>query len=303
MRITTILLFAMPLLVTAQNWCPPGATWNHDELSIGFTGHRHRVYEGDTIVLGQNAQRIRTTGIRVDLLLQDTVWIDQVQHTSLLSNVLMVPAWSPNGVAWDTLLRFDAVPGDRWYPPGYGEACAGLEPFGQYQVLDTSHAVVDGVSLRRWEYGILGPNGEIIAGNGFYYERVGFTSDFVPYPYCGTIIDVGEMLKCYRDADLTFLGPWTAPGTECDFILGAATTASVQLVAVAPNPGREQITLTLPSSPHLVEVLDALGHLVAMRTQVAGMTTIGTTQLPSGVYLIRVEGANGARTSLRWVKE
>lgn len=84
--------------------------------------------------------------MRVDLLLQDTVWIDELQYTALQDDVLMVPAWSPNGVAWDTLLRFDAVPGDRWYLPNYHLYSNGQEPYGMLQVTDTGH-VTDAAEL------------------------------------------------------------------------------------------------------------------------------------------------------------
>jgi len=303
MRALCIPLLFLATTSVAQSWCPPGAKWNYEEMSIGFSGYRHRVYEGDTIVLGQPAQRIRTTGIQVDLLSLDTIWINQVHHTSVQNNVLMFLTGSPNGLVWDTLLRFDALPGDRWYPPNYNVLCTGEEPYGMIQVTDTGHVVVDGVSLRRWSYGALGPNGELMGGNEHYYERVGFLNGLVPFPFCGVIIEAGEILICYWDSQLTFNNPSAPSGSTCDITLGTSSSARLTAISLSPNPGREQLTLTLDSSPHGITLLDALGRVVATHANLMGTTTIATEQFPSGPYLLRIESPDGTRTSLRWVKE
>ncbi|HRD51329.1 MAG TPA: T9SS type A sorting domain-containing protein [Flavobacteriales bacterium] len=272
-------------------------------MTIGFTGYRHRAYEGDSIVLGQPAQRIRTTGMQVYPLWQDTVWINEVHHTSLQGDLLMLLVNSPTGQLWDTLLRFDAVPGDAWYLPNYDQHCAGQEPFGQIQVLDTGHVVVDGVTLRQWAYGSLGANGEVIAASAYYFERIGFLYGLLPYPYCDPIIDAGEVLSCYFDSDLTYITAWAQPAGTCDFTLGAPSPASTHGITVAPNPGREQLMLSLPASSHRVNVIDALGRTIITYPSLSGSTPIATAHLPSGAYLIRIESADGSRTSLRWIKE
>ncbi|MFZ1693618.1 MAG: T9SS type A sorting domain-containing protein [Flavobacteriales bacterium] len=306
MRALYIPLLFLAATSLAQSWCPPGANWHFRDISFTYEGYLHRAYTGDTIVLGQPAQRIVANGMRVYLPGTpgaDTTWIiNEITHTSLQNDVLMVPAWSPSGLAWDTLLRFDAVPGDRWYLPNYYQYCNGQEPYGVLQVLDTSHVIVEGVSLRRWSVGTLGFFGEVL-WNQFYYERIGFLDGLIPFPFCGAFIELGESLKCYWDNSITFIAPGQPIGTTCDITLGAPSPVSTDMISAAPNPGREQLMLTLPASSHRVELIDALGRIHFTHANLTGTATIATAHLPSGAYVIRVEDAYGSRTSLRWIKE
>lgn len=301
---------ALPLTAfcaQAQVWCTPGASWHYRAVSFIYDGYYHRAYTGDTVLLGQPAQRIVTNGMLVYLPGTpgaDTSYIvNQVQYTALQNEVLMVPAWSPNGLAWDTLLRFDAVPGDRWYLPNYEVICSGQEPFGMLQVTDTGHVVVDGVVLRRWSTATLAADGQILWSGESYFDRVGFLSGLVPMPFCGSFSELGESLKCYWDNDLTFIAPGQPIGTTCDITLNAPSPEAPNAISAAPNPGRDQLSLTLPPGSHRVALIDALGRVLATHANLSGTAAIATAHLPPGPYVIRVEGREGMRASVRWVKE
>lgn len=292
-------------MIMAQSWCPPGAQWNYEDMSIGFFGHYHRAYLGDTVFLGHQAQRIRTTGMRVDILNQDTVWLNEILYTSVQDSILMVPAWSPNGLAWDTLLRFNAVPGDRWFLPNHGLYCAGaIGNTGILEVNDTSTIIIDGVPIRRWRYGVdLGNPGPIFGGE-WYYERIGFMYGMVPFPFCGWSIDVGENFRCYWDDQVTYVHPQSPGGAAwCDVALNAGGTERDDVVVIFPNPGSERLTLTLPDQLHSIGIFDGFGRAVAAYTNLSSTTTIDVLHLRSGSYFIRIEAPDGLRTIKRWVKE
>ena len=292
-------------MVMSQNWCPPGAQWNYEDMSIGFFGHYHRAYIGDTVFLGQPTQRIRTTGMRVDILNQDTTWIDEIMYTSVQDSILMVPAWSPNGVIWDTLLRFDAVPGHRWFLPNHGLYCNGsIGNTGILEVTDTGSVVVDGVTLRRWRFGVDLGTGDPIYGSDWYYERIGFMQGMMPFPFCGWSIDAGENFRCYWDDDITYVHPMAPGGTAwCDVALGSNGTEQDDELNLFPNPGSEHLTIVLPDRPHSFVMHDAVGRMVAVRSGLIGASTVNTSLLSSGPYLIRIEASDGTRTTLRWVKD
>ena len=292
-------------MTMAQSWCPPGAQWNYEDMSIGFYGHYHRAYIGDTVFLGHPAQRIRTTGMRASILDQDTVWIDEVLYTTVQDDILMVPAWSPNGTAWDTLLRFDAVPGDRWFFPNHGLYCAGaIGNTGIIQVNDTGTVLVDGVPIRRWQYMVDLGNGVPVFGGEWYYERIGFIYGMVPYPFCGWTIDAGENFRCYWDGEITFTNPQLPGGTTwCDVALSTSGAQLDHGIGIFPNPGSEQLTVALPERAHAFTMLDPVGRMIAAGSGLSGSTTLSTAHLAPGQYLIRIESADGMRITLRWVKE
>ena len=52
-------------LANAQNWCPPGATWTHNyaDVMMDWYGVTRVEYQGDTIVGGLLAQKLRETNV------------------------------------------------------------------------------------------------------------------------------------------------------------------------------------------------------------------------------------------------
>lgn len=97
----------------------------------------------------------------------------------------------------------------------------------------------------------------------------------------------------------TLADMWRA---DVSTLLAASSSARVPELRVYPNPSEAgQSTLALPPDAHHLEVLDALGRLVAAATLPAGAADwpldLGTQ--PAGLYLVRVHTSQGRSASCR----
>jgi hypothetical protein len=290
-----LLNFFLPVGVSAQSWCPPGATWNFQLLAWATDGYVVRTYVGDTVIQGWTAQRIHEQGEQIIYFPNsDTIQINNTAMTAVQDSVLYTRVlW--NGVpAWDTLCRFDAVIGDRWFPPGADSVCMnGLE--GMLEVVDTSALVVDGVTLRRWGLSYLDAVGQPIWGTLWVTERLGYEGGFGILPGGCIIIEGGEVLRCYADGQIQYNEPFWP--YDCTSVTGVEER-HLGIVRPAPNPGTDHFTFDLPPGPHMVEVFDVTGRNLLTQRAGGGQVTIGTQLLPSGTYLVRVDGAQ----PMRWLK-
>lgn len=296
MRGILLLLIAFAQPCVAQNWCPTGAHWYHEELTFSATGYRYRTCLGDELVGGWPAQRFHTTGIHVTSFFLDTTWVNFYQYTYTQDSIVYVPSNLDPSFPWDTLMRLDAVPGDHWFPPNHWIYCgASAGTFGMWQIADTGHAVVSGAPLRWWDANVLGQWG-LPVWTMRYYERLGWINGFVPFPACA-IVENGEVLRCYSDNQIL----WSTPGAEslCDISLGLLSGSSPPGVPY-PNPGNDHFTLSLPPGPHSITLIDATGRTVLQVPVIGSPAVIGTTQVTPGLYMLRVD--EGLQP-VRWVKE
>ena len=286
MRLATFLFFAVPAFASAQSWCPPEATWTY-EAGQFLAGFLRMSYRADTLVDGYQAQVI------------DRYWAVQYpQSTQPVYGGPPVITYTPvaavtrfeddvvyirGGATWDTLYWFGAQVGEGWTMPH-----AGSVDCDRFVVSGIGTTVIDGVTLRWLDF----------ENSPRVHERIGSGWDF--FMYCPNIIVDGPMgMRCYSDFEISTPGG----SVNCQALVGIDEQGASSGMLLFPNPGREQLTLSLHSSPHSITLLDALGCVVATYANLAGTTTIATAQFPSGPYLLRIEAANGTRTSLRWLKE
>lgn len=286
MRLTLLLIAAMPTLASAQSWCPPGATWTY-EAGIFLAGFLRMSYRADTLVDGYQAQVI------------DRYWAVQYpQSTQPVYGGPPVITYTPvaavtrfeddvvyirGGATWDTLYWFGAQIGEGWTMP-FAES-VDCDPF---VVSGIGTTVIDGVTLRWLDF----------ENSPRVRERIGSELDF--FMYCPNIIVDGPMgMRCYSDFEISTPGG----SVNCEALVRVDEHGAASDMLLFPNPGNDQFTLSLDPSPHSIELLDALGRVVASHASLAGNTTITTELLPSGPYLLRIESTDGTRTSLRWLKE
>ncbi len=281
----------------AQLWCPPGAVWNYYYEPLGGEGSYSRyVYEGDTLFQGLLSQRINhqdTVILWPGAPWADTVHVDVDRYTSLQDSILLLWTGNSGTAGWDTLLRFDAVVGDRWFPPGQDSACAnGMG--GMMQVTSTGTFLVDGFQLRSWALTTLNDVGNPTGTYSGYIERLGYTCGPEPFPSCVSVWEVIVMLSCYSDIDMT----WGSGA--CDISMGVTTTDSLREHDLSPNPGADHFMLTLSPGPHTITLFDATGRVALKEGTSGDRVTIGTAHLPSGIYAVRVDDG---LVPGRWVKQ
>lgn len=284
----------------AQVWCPPGATWHREFWYSTSEASWDETYVGDTLVDGFLAQRIVFTGAMIlgpGTPTEMTIPISGEEFTALEDSLLLVRIAATPTAVWDTLLRFDALPGDQWFLPGHDLICSEVSTSDLMQILDTGHVDVDGVTLRYWDFGFFWPTNPLVWA-GRYYERFGHPHALIPQPTCGVATE-GFASSCYRDDELLFPNPFS-PSADCGITLNAPEVANGQPFVISPNPGTDHILMTLPPGAHVIALFDALGRPVRQLYSSGGQFVVDTQQLASGVYSVRVDDGGAL---IRWVKE
>ncbi|MBS1568636.1 MAG: T9SS type A sorting domain-containing protein [Bacteroidetes bacterium] len=296
-----ITLFAHWTGLSAQTWCPPGATW-----WFGFNygqsyGYKMYTYTGDSLLDGYTAQKI-TAEVHAHYLNppQDVVYMEDPFLTRVEDGVLY--RWqtlfmqTPN--EWDTLIWFSASPGDHW---------DGLQPddfecYSRYQVTDTGHVAINGLNLRyvRTYY----PDEY---GDTWYYpvfiERIGCVyGTFLDA--CGLpVADLADTtLRCYQDADFAYSVPNAPP---CDLVTGIGMEPQPAAVAVFPNPGTSGFTMDAPAGlGDWLELTNATGRVVLATRFTGTRKLIPAAHLAAGTYVWTLRNGHNAPVSRgRWMKE
>lgn len=277
-----------PIVAWAQSWCPPGATWTHgySDMMMDRYGVTRVVHEGDTVVGGITAHELRETNV---IAPWGTTNYSTNTYPPMITSYAdgVVSLWDAWLGEYDTLMWFSAEPGQKWTAPGMDD-----DPFYQMLVLDTSTVLISGVPLRqliiqRGEWDWMPPD--------TLRERIGFSINYLngwswfvtDMPWTGLI--------CYHDDQIAFEPPGIG---GCGYTLSVPEELEPSFL-LSPNPGTDHVSLALLPGGHLLVLFDATGREVRRQTATGSFARIGTSDLPAGLYSVRVDG----NRPLRWVKE
>ncbi len=287
-----LLVCSGPALM-AQAWCPPSATWHYGFASDNFNGFQKYTYTGDTVFFGVQYLRVAK---EIHTHWQNPPSDQVVQapdiYMRLVDDVLL--GFDPSGNL-DTLVWFDAVPGDAWQvlqPDDSGCAC-------YYTVTDTGHVVLDGVWLRYLQTEITSPFFNCEAASRLFVERIGSFGSFLgDVGECG--IGVSDTtLRCYQDFQMDYSPENALP---CEFILDIGEAPVLPSAAVYPNPGTDVIHVEGGGTKRMaVHVLDNMGRTVLATSSTNGSMVMDCGSLSPGLYLLEVSTEKGRR-SVKWVK-
>lgn len=280
----------------AQVWCPPGATWWYDyHTNVGGTGYAQVAYVGDTVIAGMNSQKLSGHVVGYDQYLQQPIDYNLTPlYTALVGEV--VALW--DGTAFDTLFRYQAVPGDQWLPTG--NSTDGTI----FTVTDTGSMSVDGIGLRWWAVD-LGSNMNVTIDTIF--ERLGGLHVFLRP---SVILDVTDPviwdLRCYTDQDINYT---TGIVPACDFILAIEPNGSPPRLALFPNPASSSATLVWkdpggqPLGSANLDFLNAQGSIVRNDSLdlSGGKTLIELHGLPPGLFTLRLKDPQGRWSTTKLV--
>jgi hypothetical protein len=262
---------------------------------LALDGCETATYVGDTLYEGRTAQHITVTDIVMNYLFppQDTVQWNL--YTSVQDSIVF--QWTDTE-GWDTLYWFNAVPGDRWYPPGMpiseSELCNAV------QVTDTSHVDINGYSLRNLICAFLDQSGAITSYAFNITERVGTGSMHFPAGAC--VVDEGAWgPHTYMDTAFPLLDNGT--GSGCDHFSGIADSPTVSHPSIFPNPGTDILHVETGTKDGMnVLMRDATGRVVLSASGATGSLELNSAGLLPGVYFIEVNTAEGRRT-VKWIKQ
>jgi len=262
-----------------------------DQAFGGGQGVTRVVYEGDTLVGGYTAQKLRETTVTAPW--GSSNYTSSTNATPIITRYSdgIVFVWDWNN-AYDTLMWFGATPGQFWAGPGLDD-----DPFYRISVLDTSTVLIDGSPLRqlivqRGEWDWMPPD--------TLRERIGFSINYLngwswfltDQPWAG--------LRCYTDDEITFT---SSNVTDCGFTLRVNEHSAGSVLDIFPNPGTTNFSLTLPPGSHTITLFDATGRMVLQHRTTDARPVIATEALPTGLYRIAVRDEQGALMGATWVKE
>ncbi|MFZ1332018.1 MAG: T9SS type A sorting domain-containing protein [Flavobacteriales bacterium] len=301
LRASLLFSLVVPLIVIAQIWCPPNATWKWNTSSFEREGRTERHYVGDTLIDSRTAQRIHVTGFSVNTIgSPDTLFIDQYRFTSIENDVVLL--WSIwNGPPeWDTLYWFGAVPGDRWYAPGDDGEC-GPTPAGMHQVMDTATVIIDGVSLKELQLSAVDEFGTPFGDLHSLTERIGLANGSFNLLSGCIPVNATETLHCYTDIDIDLVTPEGEFG--CSSLVGLNEYSDENVILAFPNPGAEQFTIQWPNETFHSVLMDQAGREVLRKSNASGAIRFDTSQLAKGAYQVITTNEKGDRSFSRWVKQ
>jgi len=281
--------------VQAQQWCPPGAEWtfNYHDVLGGHEGYLHVAYGQDTLLNGLSAQCLDAHAWTYD---HNTAGYVDFPHLRLFTTFdgNMVRLWDAYYQDFDTLFRFDAVPGDRWGIPWHPS-------LSSLVVVDTLHTMIDGMLLRQIVVGFDQP-GSLFTDT--ITERIGALSMYIdPFYTIGIDGPVGG-LRCYTDLDIQYIRPEAEFG--CFSMLSVNEYAAGRF-SVYPNPGRDRVRFDIPVELAPVvwqaSIFDARGVLVMDERLVDREGWINTGGILPGLYTIKLHGSDDRTYHFRWVRE
>jgi len=259
-------------------------TFEYADVLGGQFGVERVEFVGDTMVSGQLAQRLRETSVTATWGNTDYTSTSYSSLYTYLDNGV-VYLW--NGVnAYDTLMWFDAAPGQRWNAPENPD-------FGLV-VLDTATVIVSGVPLKR-----LVVQSDLGWPLDTLYERIGFQFLYLA-GWSWFLTDMPwNGLMCYQDDSFSF----TMAGiSDCDFTLRVSERKQGSSIVPFPNPGTDHFTVELPAGDHIIEIRDATGRCVRIERVSGERAVMDTRGLRSGIYFVAMRNDRAPMPVQRWVK-
>jgi hypothetical protein len=302
------ILFFAGSATLAQTWCPPGAKWHFKRgapySNSGVDGFVELRYTGNAILSGKLCQKLdatftgRTSGPASPVVVQSLATYFTYEN----NNVVFL--YNSGTSAFDTVMNFNALPGDKWLRPGPAPQPNGCNARNHMMVTDTGHVSINGFSLKTVKTTYTSTS--LYAANTFtsiytstFIQRV-FFAGFIYHnlfpTYCEQDNVVPEvpttLFRCYEDDSF---GLYKLSIEDCYAITGIETIPGTGLRLTAyPNPNSGSFTTEL-DHPARVEIVNLLGETVyAAVFENPGRLAIEAGYLPPGVYILKASTAEGS---------
>jgi hypothetical protein len=323
------ILFCLAIIFTvtstqAQNWCPPGARWHikrgHPISSPWHDGIIEMSYTTNTTVIGVPCKRL-------DAVFKGTRLFGAGGGYNITEPYNSYYTYENNNVvflyngsnAFDTLVNFNAIPGDKWLKPRSAQTLCTSRPV--LTVTDTSRVNINGFLLKQiktidsasvlawsWIDTTAYSYTYTYAEAQTFVERIlflgGWSQNLFPsncegYPPDTLSSDGGpppNVFRCYRDFSFpVYKDIWYFGGnSDCSSLTGSETIANKEVnIRLYPNPHNGSFQLELQVSTR-VTIINVLGETVyATYFKEPGTELIEATHLPPGVYVLKAKTAEG----------
>ncbi len=312
--------FAMIFVIASafpQNWCPPGARWHFKRGytpmdNSGTDGVIEMSYTTNTTVIGIPCKRLDATFTGARMFGAGSGW-------NITEHYKTYYTYSDNNViflynetnAFDTVVNFNALPGDKWMKPRSAQTGCASRPV--VIVTDTSHITINGYYLKHIRTidsaTIIGPTGPFTyAEINNYVERILFFSYFTPNYLPQKLFATGceqsfepegppfNVFRCYEDANFSLfkstIYPWDLHA--CNTPVGFEKIESNNLnLSLYPNPNKGGFELEI-REPTDITICNMVGNSVYTACfQESGKITIETVNIAPGVYILKAKTSHG----------
>lgn len=301
-KITLLLLLSFFISnFSAQNWCPPGATWYYKEYN-GVTstdGVIKYQYVRDTLINSINAKLIKGvfTGKQVGAY-PYPIGIINNYGTYITYEANRVVYLYKNG-NFDTVVNYNATVGDKWKCLRSSGGCG---PARYLTVTDTGHLMVNGLNLKTL---VMYDTNKIFATPKIHkttaIEKVyNFSGGYAPEVLFRVYCDPQEN-GAYEFSTITFLcysddnfSPYGASANACNITGLNETSAGLSELIVYPNPTNSNLKVLLPfrmNSSMEFSLTNNLGQklLIEKPQAISGLEVeLDLTKLAPGIYFIQI---------------
>jgi hypothetical protein len=284
MKTSTLILF---LLITfnlqSQVWIDHGATWHYNYSEIGGGGFIKITYTEDTLISGQQCQKLISVKYRFSL--------DQYSNIVFLGTINLPTEYTfasgdtvfyYKNNQFYTLYNFGAQPGDSWN--------LGIDT-NQFQC-SQSYAHVDSIGTInlnghsfRW-LSLSNTNNSSVGLFGKIVERFGAYQSYL-FPVennCDSTIVVEFdwiSFSCFEDTTFSL---YNISANDCEYLLSINSNIQESNPLIYPNPTSGIIKVNC-NNINSIEVYNSLGNKVVENKS---HNTIDLSFQTNGIYLIKV---------------
>lgn len=307
-----LLSFAICFLfhsLTAQMaWCPPGAKW-HFHQTGGFPGHGLKMdidlaYTGDTTLLGISCKKLKGISIGQYNAPNSPIGTTNYNTYYTYQNNNVIYLYNNSDVRFDTVVDFNATPGDQWLSPEGGFQVSPCLNRFLFTVADTAHVTINGFSLKKmtitYTYSAASTSSAVSTYTNVFLERILFTGGGIMEHYnlfpthCqmqDAVVDIPyTAFRCYEDSIFPVYNPanngckdyWTGINQPAQRMAG---------FAMYPNPAHELLTIELPGAGrYSIRLVSLLGQTLPMAISGTGdsMLKADLGTLEPGIYFIQI---------------
>ena len=302
-----ILSFLTSFYSSAQSWVKEDAVWHYDYYVTG-SGFYTIELSNDTLILGKNCNKYVTKKHQFfsqpgGVYLQGPVIDLPSRYTHTSGDTVF---YYENNQFY-TLFNFGASIGDQWTINDVAQfpeiECNALSIV---EVIDTDNIDINGTNRRAILLKTL--DGSSVGINGWVVENVGPLGSQYLFPTPNSCSDSQTVcfeqysFKCFQDSRINLYNP---SGVDCEYLLTHLGIAedNNQDFQVFPNPTTDVVNILFNKvGTHLMTLTDHSGKVILEKSLSNVKEEIDMTQLPSGIYTIRIENVNNEVRIERIVK-
>ncbi len=293
LTITFSVVFVLIIIVypKAQDW-PVGTIWVYDQIDFGppdFNNYQIIKVVGDTIVNGLPSKKLSSFYWHST---SDTSQLKNLKYDEIIyydgGKVYLL---DPDSSKFYLIYNFNVVTGDTVSYYIRDNITGGNETFNTYviefeNIVKTSgpfkrRVYLDKISQHCFDY--YGPIIEDIGCQFYFFQN-----------YCAVDPPNGGFLECFSNGTISY-----PDGINCNIPVSNDNPWIYQNIALAPNPAKDMISLSLPSE--IIIDINILNINGIKQTLIANHHVYDISSYPAGIYFMELFH-NNFKKYLKFVK-